>query len=312
MNILLYSGKYEGYQMLRRLIDLKKSPAYLFILKGSSPWEEEWSHKIAGLARENGIDFSLGVSMNSEKVRKIIRSHKPCVFFFSNCRQLLDRNTIELIDFPVNFHNSLLPAYRGFAPNTWPIINGETYTGTTMLRIVPGTVDSGPILAQKRIAIREGDTGWSLEKCLAELNVRLMEEHLPALLSGRIRTRKQDEKKATYACKRIPDDGLIDWAWPVERIFNLVRALTRPYPGAFTFLCGRRLFIWEAKIDKKAPVYVGRIPGAVTGIGQSRVAVLTGDGVCRIGLVQLEGEEARPAAEVLDSLNIRLGEKNAG
>jgi len=306
MFILLYAGKYEGWLMLNKLIDIGRPPSHIFILKGSS-YDQEWSQRIKKRAEDKGIDYTIAPKMNSETVRQIIKRYKPCLFFFSNCRQLLNKKTIDLIDWPINFHNSLLPAYRGFAPNVWPIINGEKYTGTTMLKIVPGPVDSGPIIAQKRIVIRESDTGWSLEKKLAMVNVNLMEKFLPALISGKVKMREQDETKATYACKRTPNDGLINWSWTSERIHNLVRALTRPYPGAFTFIQGRKLYVWEVKKLNCYQPFVGRIPGAVIKIGRVKVSVLSGDGICELSQVQLEGDKVRPAAEIIKSLDIRLG-----
>jgi methionyl-tRNA formyltransferase len=118
----------------------------------------------------------------------------------------------------------------------------------------------------------------------------------------------QDESGATYGCTRVPDDGQIDWAAPTEQIYALVRALAPPYPGAHTYLEGRRLEVVRAAPLQAAPHYVGRVPGRVVGrsLRTGHVDVLTADGVLRLHELA-EGGVVGPAAGFVESTRQTLG-----
>jgi methionyl-tRNA formyltransferase len=205
------------------------------------------------------------------------------------------------------FHDSLLPAYRGFSPTCWAIINGEEATGATLFAIAD-EVDAGDIVGQQRVAIGREDTVMTVMGRVTDAYLSLLELHLEELLAGTADRRPQDHGKATYACRRTAEDNRIDWAASTVAIHNLVRAVTHPYPGAYTSLDGRRLRVWSSRPDPESLNYRGRIPGAVVRLdGAGAVAVLTGDGVLILDCVQLDGGPAVRPAELFSSLGIRLG-----
>jgi methionyl-tRNA formyltransferase len=156
----------------------------------------------------------------------------------------------SLFDLPrcgaINFHGALLPRYRGRAPVNWAIIHGETETGLTVHRITD-RVDAGAVLLQRRVAIGPDETAGEVTARLAPLYVELLDEALELISSGRARWTEQDESQATWFPKRGPEDGAVDWNRPSVAVHNWIRALARPYPGAFTTLKGRRLYIWAAR-----------------------------------------------------------------
>lgn len=205
------------------------------------------------------------------------------------------------------FHDSLLPRYRGFAPTVWAIINGEAETGATLFRIAEG-VDTGDIVAQERVPIGPDETIDQVMARVTEAYLRLLASNLQPLLDGTARATPQDPAQATYTCKRLPEDNRIDWARSTAQIHNLIRATTRPYPGAFTFLAGRKLTIWSARPVVPAVRYVGAVPGRVVEIlpGQGSM-VLTGDGQLLVRRVQLDGEPETEATQVLRRLSQTLG-----
>ena len=206
----------------------------------------------------------------------------------------------------VVFHASLLPKYRGFAPVNWPLINGERETGVTMFYAAE-EMDAGDIIEQRPRAITDEDDAGTLDAWLNETVESMLEENLPRLADGTAPRIAQDHSQATYAIWRSPADGHIDWSRPTREVFNLVRGLTSPYPGAFSTLDGRKLVVWSAEMEREPRTYVGRIPGKVEHIIQGEgVNVLTGDGTLRIKRVQLEGEEPRRADEVIRRLKTRL------
>lgn len=135
--------------------------------------------------------------------------------------------------YAINFHGSLLPKYRGRTPHVWAIINNENETGISAHLIEQGC-DSGDIVYQEQILIEKHSTGADILKKFTELYPTIIEKVIMMLESGQVNLVVQDESKATFFGKRTPDDGEIQWYWQKERIYNWVRALAYPYPGAFT------------------------------------------------------------------------------
>ena len=144
--------------------------------------------------------------------------------------------------FAVNFHGSLLPKYRGRTPNVWSIINNEQKSGITAHLIDDGC-DTGDIIEQIEIEISKTDTGASILNKFNEKYFPLVQNVIDKIENNTISFKPQDHSKATYFGKRTPEDGLIDWNWHKERIFNWVRALSNPYPGAFSFMNGTKIII---------------------------------------------------------------------
>lgn len=146
-----------------------------------------------------------------------------------------------------NLHGSLLPHYRGRAPANWVLVNGETETGVTLHRMVK-RADAGAILAQQRVAIERADTALTLHGKLREAAVSLLRDALPLLAQGKLSETAQDDTQASYFGRRTPADGLLDWKRPAEQLFNLVRAVTQPYPGAFCPVGEHKLIVWSADV----------------------------------------------------------------
>jgi methionyl-tRNA formyltransferase len=144
-------------------------------------------------------------------------------------------------------HASLLPKYRGWAPIPWAMINGEAKTGVTFFYLNDG-VDNGDIIAQERFSIDPSDTCATVYEKATQASVKILREFLPLIAAGNAPRIPQDESQATYFPQRKPEDGLIDWSWSAKRIRDFIRAQTRPYPGAFTYLEGKKVIIWAADV----------------------------------------------------------------
>lgn len=152
----------------------------------------------------------------------------------------------ELIKYPsmyaINFHGSLLPKYRGRTPHVWAIINGENKTGITA-HLITDDLDAGDIVFQKEIPISTQDTGHNILQKYVRDYPLIIERVLCYVEADSIKCQPQEHKNATYFSKRTPGDGEINWDWQRERIFNWVRALAPPYPGAFTGGAGFKLVV---------------------------------------------------------------------
>jgi len=233
---------------------------------------------------------------------------KPDIALVVGCRLIIPEAIYTLPPLgTLAVHDSLLPEYRGFAPLNWAIINGETEGGVTLFYLNP-IMDGGDIVGQKQIPIGPHDTGPEIYNKVCRDTVDLVIEYWPRLAEGTAPRLKQDYNSGSFTCSRTPTDGMVDWSGSTRQIYNLIRALVYPYPGAFTFFRGERVVIRKALLLDAAPLYRGRIPGRIVRVEKvdGFVDVLTGDGMLRIHEVEYQGK-LLPAAEVITSVKERLG-----
>ena len=144
-------------------------------------------------------------------------------------------------------HPTLLPRHRGRAPIPWAILTGLAKTGVTLFEITDPTADSGPIVGQVDVPIGPDDTATTLYDSLADAHVELIRACVPQIVAGTAPRIAQDASRASTWPKRTPLDGIIDWETRARYLYDWVRAQTRPYPGAFTWLGDDRIVIWSAR-----------------------------------------------------------------
>ena len=206
------------------------------------------------------------------------------------------------------FHDSLLPKYRGFSPTVWAIMNGEQRIGVTLARMV-AAVDAGPIADQERCAdLTAEDTIATVIPRIDKAYLALLERNIHGMLAGSIATSPQDHETASYGCRRVSADNEMVWSRPTRQLHNLVRAVSRPYPGAFTWFGGALLRVWAARVPEDAPCYTGRVPGRVVDVRPGEgIVVLTGDGSLLLTEVQLaDGAPCCPSS-IVTSVSTTLG-----
>jgi methionyl-tRNA formyltransferase len=255
-----------------------------------------------------------GVRVYPDTSLKAVRSHvsdlKPDCVVVSSYGRILPADLLAQSRF-VNVHYAPLPQYRGRANVNWALINGEPCAGISIHTIVPG-LDAGNLLFQQTIPIAETDTVADLYERLNAIQRDALGDAVARFLAGD-EGLPQDERRATYGCTRIPEDGEIDWTASTTTIHRLVRALVAPFPGAFTYWQGSRLRIWRAAPFADAPRYDGRVPGRVVSFSKKEgfVDVLTGDGVLRLWEVQLDDQPPVAASAVISSVQHTLGLRTA-
>ena len=249
------------------------------------PGENCWFGSVADWAKEHSLPVFTPENINTEEWISRIRGWRPDVlfsFYYRNliCQQILDIPPCDAF----NLHGSLLPAYRGRVPVNWALIHGEIKTGVTLHYMVK-KADAGDIVGQREVAIDFEDTALRLYGKLCGAATLLLDETLPLILAGRTPRRCQDESRATTFKGRRPEDGRIDWTWTAMRIYNLIRAVTEPYPGAFTHLPGaEKMTIWWGlpEAGHAAPVRSGEVR-----VHGENVLVGTGEGALRLLDVQV-------------------------
>jgi len=204
----------------------------------------------------------------------------------------------------VNVHASLLPKYRGAAPVHRAVINGDSQTGVTIMRVVK-ELDAGSMFAQLTSQIGPGETRDVVESALADMGAELLLTIVEQLASGNAREEPQDETQATYASRLTKEEGLIDWTRSASDIHNRVRGLY-PWPHAYTFFKGTRLIILRSEVADAGASATS--PGTILRATSEAIHVATGDGELAILEVQPEGRRAMRAHDFLLGHRLATGE----
>jgi methionyl-tRNA formyltransferase len=260
------------------------------------PAEARWYRSLAELAAARGVPVHIGEDLGRQGIVELVRREAPDLILSSYYRSMLPMEAIRLAPRGgLNIHGSLLPRLRGRAPINWALVECEERTGVT-LHHMTGRADAGDIVAQRAFPIGPRDTALDLFRRTVEETGPLLEGVWPAVRAGTAPRIPQDESKATCRGRRTPEDGRIEWGLPARRIDGLVRAVTRPFPGAFTFLEGRKMMVWSGR-----PGSGGGRPGTVIADG----LVAAGDGAYRIEECEFAGGGGAPALRP----GIRLGDR---
>lgn len=245
------------------------------------PVEGTWFGSVAELARGAGIPTHVTTSINEPRWVNLIAGLAPDVVLCFHYRHLVKKPIRSIPRHgAVNLHASLLPRYRGRSPLNWQLVHGETESGVTLHEMV-ARADAGDILAQRRVPVGPDDTALELYRKLLRAAEELLDEQLAGILDGTAPRVPQDESRATTFGGRTPEDGRIDWTRPAREIHNLVRAVTRPWPGAFGDARGVRLMVWKSAPRAAAPGGPSLAPGEVW-LGAGSWFVGTGDGVLEL------------------------------
>jgi methionyl-tRNA formyltransferase len=201
-----------------------------------------------GIAGRLGAELVETADVNSPETVAAVRELEPDLIFIVGWSQLVLDEFIGLARHGVfGMHPTLLPKHRGRAAIPWAILSGLAKTGVTLFEIVDGTADSGPTVGQIEIPLSHDETATTLYERITEAHVELVREVVPQLLDGSAPRTEQDTRRASAWPKRTPADGIIDWDTRAPYLYDWVRAQTRPYPGAFTFLGDEKVIVWRAR-----------------------------------------------------------------
>jgi methionyl-tRNA formyltransferase len=242
------------------------------------------------VAARHGAALIETADVNSPETVEAVKTLDPELIFVVGWSQLVREPFIALAARGIyGMHPTLLPRHRGRAPIPWAILSGLAKTGVTLFEITDPTADSGPIIAQVEVEIASEETATSLFEKLARAHVELIRECVPRLVDGSVVRVAQDARRASLWPKRTPADGIIDWETRAPYLYDWVRAQTRPYPGAFTYIGDERVVVWRARavrLDDAAPA------GTVVEERDGGVVVACGEG----GLLLEEVESRAPIA----------------
>ena len=269
--------------------------------------ENIWFDSVAELASSKNIEVFAPDDINHPMWVRRISELSPDIIFSFYYRNLIGHSILEVTPAGcLNLHGSLLPGYRGRCPINWALINGEKETGVTLHYMTPRP-DDGDIVCQKRIIISDEDTTMSLHEKMAAASSGMLDEILPLIKDGTAPRRPQDHAKATCFGGRHPEDGEIDWNKTASEVRNLVRAVTRPYPGAFSYVGDRKCFFWtvtEMPLSGK-----GLSPGTI--VSTDPLVIACGNGAVRVDFGQTEGGIYMSGKQLAFELSLVKGTKFA-
>ena len=307
MKVVVFAYHNIGCTGLRALQAAGFDIAAVFTHK-DDPGEQRFFSSVAEWCAEQDLPVFAPEEVNHPLWIERIREIKPDLIFSFYYRDLLSQ---ELLDIPAmgayNLHGSLLPRYRGRAPANWVLVKGEKETGVTLHQMTCRP-DAGAIVAQLKVMIANDETALSLHNKLDQAAAHLLQDILPRFLTRQIPLTPQDENQASYFGRRTAADGQLFWQHPAQELDCLIRAVTRPYPGAFTYAGDRKLTIWQAIVVNEN---AHQAPGTILALEPLRIAC--GEGALEIVAGQSESglfvRGSQLARELGLSIGMRLGPK---
>ncbi|MBV1941391.1 methionyl-tRNA formyltransferase [Streptomyces sp. BV286] len=278
MRVVMFGYQTWGHRTLQALLESDHEVVLAVTHpKSDHVYEKIWDDSVADLAEKHGVPVLLRNRPDDPELLAALKDAAPDLIVANNWRTVLPPEVFGLPPHgTLNIHDSLLPAYAGFSPLIWALINGEREVGVTAHRM-NAELDAGDVLLQRAVPVGAADTVTDLFHRTVDLIAPVVNESLDLIASGRAQWIPQDRERASFFHKRSLEDSRIDWTWPAEDIERLVRAQCDPYPNAFTHHRGQRLRIVESAVSKGC---YGGTPG--------RIFIREGDGV-----VVVAGAEAR-------------------
>ncbi|MFK0251243.1 methionyl-tRNA formyltransferase [Amycolatopsis azurea] len=278
MRVAMFGYQTWGHRTLRALIDAGHDVALVVTHpKSDHAYEKIWADSVADLAEANGIRTLLRQRPDDAELLAELKEADLDLIVANNWRTWLPP---EIFEMPrhgtLNVHDSLLPAYAGFSPLIWALINGEKEVGLTA-HMMDADLDAGDIVLQRSVPVGPKDTTTDLFHRTVDLIAPITTDAIELIAKGNFTPVKQDRSKASFFHKRALEDSLIDWTWPADEIERLVRAQSDPYPNAFTHHRGKQLRVVRSSVS--TGLY-GGTPG--------RIFIREGEGV-----VIVAGPEAR-------------------
>ncbi|MFM7122641.1 MAG: formyltransferase [Fluviibacter sp.] len=279
MKAVVFAYHEVGARCLQALLD-GGVDVQLVITHTDDPNERIWFTSVAELATKAGIPVITPESASEPDVQQRIAAIAPDYIFSFYYRQMIPMSVLNLARIaPLNMHGSLLPKYRGRVPINWAVLHGESETGAT-LHVMAEKPDAGDIVAQQAVPIGPDETAGEVFAHVTAAAANTLAGVLPQLLTGEVPRRPNNLAEGSYFGGRKPEDGRIHWDQTAAQVYNLIRAVAPPYPGAFadiqtasgvqriTVNAARRL---DTLFDLKPGLY--RIDSKVIGVCGDKMAV---------------------------------------
>ncbi|MBD7913303.1 formyltransferase family protein [Clostridium cibarium] len=245
---------------------------------------------IHDIAEENDIPFIKFKKINNESIVKKIEGIEPDYIFIIGLSQIISQKILDMAkEYSIGFHPTQLPKYRGRAAIPWQIILGVEDSKVTLFKIDQG-VDSGDIICQYPYQIDKTDYALDVYYKVCDALKNALNSCINEIYNNSVNFIKQDHENSTYLLARRPEDGIIDWSLCGKDIETLIRATSRPYPGAFSYYKGCKVVFWKADREENTK-YIG-IPGQIAWINdQGEIAIITKDSLLIVKEYVIQGND---------------------
>ncbi len=301
MRIVVHGQQAFGKAVLEGLLERGENVVGVFCAPDKEGRPED---PLKTLALEKGLPLHQPASWKTEEAAELMQSFDADVCIMAYVTLFVPQNVLDIPRLGTfQYHPSLLPLHRGPSSINWPIIMGEVKTGLTIFWPDEG-LDEGPVLLQKEVEIGPDDTLGSLYfNHLFPMGVAAMLESLDLVRDGKAPRVDQDHSKATYESWCRKADAEINWAKPVDEVYNLIRG-TNPQPGAWSTLNGQ-----EVKIFDSAKIAVSGSPGEVVAVSDEGVAVAAAGGGILVKKVRPAGAGKIAAGEFAAAEGVAVGSR---
>ena len=259
-----------------------------------------------GLAEKSKISFFRPARMKDPEVLPIFRELKPDLVVLAFVTDIIPERLLTVPSLgTICYHPSLLPRHRGASGINWAIIQGDTQTGLTIFWVNQG-IDTGPILIQKEVEICPDDTTGSLYfNALFPMGIDAIVEAVELIEKGKATRNPQDESKATYEPPCDDKVASVIFEKPINEVYNLIRGCD-PQPGAYTTFKGKKIRLYDAKMD---PLASAKKPGEIVAIEEEGLQIAAKWGRIKIGKLRIDkGEKTEPLA-FARSVELRVGDR---
>ncbi|ABF11453.1 formyltransferase [Cupriavidus metallidurans] len=279
-----------------RVLHARGVDVALVVTHRDRPDENIWFRRVADTAAELNLSFLYGEDPTDPALAEAVRAAKPDVIFSFYYRSMIPADLLAVApQGAFNMHGSLLPKYRGRVPVNWAVLRGEEETGAT-LHAMEAKPDAGYIVDQTSVPILPDDTAGEVFEKVTVAAEQTLWRALPAMMAGQTPKRPNVLSEGSYFSGRKPEDGRIDFSQPAAAVYNLIRAVAPPYPGAFTDIGGRRFIVAQARRLESSSVPAGLQPGLH--VVDGRIVAVGGDGGAIRVTQLLEGPNADNASPV--------------
>lgn len=295
-----------SWHCLKKICELTKQTddfvSIVFNLDDKEASKHSATTNFRSLSDEYGFELHNVSNVSDLENIEILSKYNLDILFIIGWHRIVPQSVLDTAKICLGIHSSILPRDRGSSPINWQIIRGHTKGGITLFHLTEG-IDSGDIVDTKRYEIDIKETIKDVYSKATIASLDLLEKNWNDIHSMQPKSIPQDDKSATFNERRRPSDGIIDWNWDATKCYNWIRALTKPYPGAFTNWKNKRVFLWDSRISQKTTSE----PGKIIEVGK-KIVVSTGNGCIEITSLQVEDEPICDAELFSKSYGISVDE----
>jgi methionyl-tRNA formyltransferase len=304
MRVVFVTHNELGLACLEELADLGADLRAVY----TRPEREEIADQTDLAAFADGRDVPLHrvESVNTDAVKTELNEYDPELLFVVGWSRLVDREVLEVPSVAaLGMHPAPLPRGRGRAPLAWSIIRGLDETALSLFHLVEAA-DAGDLVGREPLPIDVEDDAGSLYGKMVAAGRTLIRSHYPEFESGEVPRTPQDDSAATWWPKREPHHGLIDWTRTPGEVYDWIRGQTRPYPGAFSYLDGRKVTVWAANPPDGDTAFVA--PGEIAYREGDALGVGAWEGVVELTELGVGDDAPVPAGTLLDEYGFETGD----